>query len=177
MEMSSDSVTTYYLEMHAADALISSPVPDDLVLRQVEKPQFQLNRFLYQLVGGQWQWHDKLSWTDQQWKALVSSVDHQTWVAYQQGAIAGYFELQRAVDAITGNTDIEILYFGLAPGFIGQGLGGALLTLAIEHAWCWADTEHGLPNRVWVHTCSLDHPAALKNYQQRGFQVYKTEVV
>jgi GNAT superfamily N-acetyltransferase len=95
----------------------------------------------------------------------VESDQHQTWVAYQQGAIAGYFELHRQGD------EVEILYFGLAPQFIGKGLGGFLLSEAIAKAWQWQGA-----NRVWVHTCTLDHPHALKNYQARGFRIYKEEV-
>jgi GNAT superfamily N-acetyltransferase len=57
-------------------------------------------------------------------------------------------------------------YFGLLPPFLGQGIGGALLTAAIERAWAMD------ARRVWVHTCTLDHPAALRNYQARGFRLY-----
>jgi GNAT superfamily N-acetyltransferase len=64
---------------------------------------------------------------------------------------------------------VEIAYFGLLPAFIGRGLGGALLTNAIEEAWQMS------PERVWVHTCTLDHPSALANYQARGMEVYKVE--
>ena len=66
---------------------------------------------------------------------------------------------------------MEIKYFGLAPAFIGKGFGGRLLTAAIEQAWDWGEVK-----RVWVHTCSLDHPGALSNYQARGMQLYKTEL-
>ena len=64
---------------------------------------------------------------------------------------------------------MEIAYFGLLPQFVGRGLGGALLTATIERAWQLK------PRRVWVHTCTLDHPSALANYQARGFRIYKHE--
>ncbi len=67
--------------------------------------------------------------------------------------------------------EVEIAYFGLLPDFIGRGLGGALLTSAIENAWTWSPT----PSRIWVHTCNRDHPFALANYQARGFAIYKVE--
>ena len=78
-----------------------------------------------------------------------------------KGTPAGYFELN------TQDKDVELAYFGLLPPFVGKGLGGGLLSTAIENAW---GTE---TNRVWVHTSSLDHPNALKNYQARGFQIYR----
>jgi GNAT superfamily N-acetyltransferase len=87
-------------------------------------------------------------------------------VAYHQGAIAGYYELLRDADGA-----VEILYFGLAEAFFGQGFGGPLLTHALQSAWTWPGTT-----RVWVHTCSLDHPSALANYQARGLQIYCEEV-
>lgn len=149
-------------------------LPGELRVRPVEDPrwavreatvkQWPLNRFLYQFVGGPWQWHFKTTWTDAQWEAYVASASLRTFVATYDGAILGYYELDRAE---TG--EVEIRYFGLAREFIGKGFGGALLTDALQRAWAWEAT------RVWVHTCSLDHPAALPNYQARGMRVYRTE--
>ncbi|GAA3932888.1 GNAT family N-acetyltransferase [Litoribacillus peritrichatus] len=170
--MSVDSVTTFYLEMMASSELCAKPENPLLEVKRCEIKQFQLNRFLYQLVGEQWGWTDKLKWTDEQWLTLVNSDKHQTWVAYFQGAIAGYYELYRE------GLDVEILYFGLSPEFIGQGFGGDLLTRAIRSAWAWPRTllnDDETIRRVWVHTCSLDHPSALANYQARGFKIYKQE--
>ena len=98
------------------------------------------------------------------WAELVASPELRTWVAYSGGVIAGYFELRKQ------GSDVEILYFGLSPEFIGKGLGRPILEDAITKAWSWKGAS-----RVWVHTCSLDHPAALKNYERRGFKLYKTE--
>ena len=158
-------VTIYYLEMLDSSDLRGKRASKGLQVRECEIPQSQVNRFLYRTVGEAWDWTERLSWSDEQWRALVASTDHRTWIASCKGAIAGYYELRRARD-----TGVEILYFGLAPRFIGQGLGGYLLTHAIESAWAWEGAE-----RVWVHTCSLDHPGALRNYQARGFRLYKEE--
>lgn len=128
--------------------------------------QHQLNKFLYQFIGAQWNWTDKLSWSNTQWKSYVESELLRTWIAYYKGAIAGYFELQK-----TGS-DVEIMYFGLSEKFIGIGMGGFLLSNAIQSAWKWPGTS-----RVCVHTCSLDHPSALQNYKSRGMVVYKEESV
>jgi GNAT superfamily N-acetyltransferase len=77
---------------------------------------------------------------------------------------AGYFELQRH-----GDGSVEIAYFGLIVRFAGRGIGGAMLALAAREAWAFG------ANRVWLHTCTLDSPAALPNYKARGFTPYKTE--
>ncbi len=154
----------YYLEMteRPRDSRGLSPFPIRIEECCIAQPQF--NRFLYQLVGEHWQWEDKLTWTDAQWKALIESDKHRTWVAYSEGAIAGYYELHQC------GTDVEILYFGLAPQFIGRGLGKNLLEHAIQSAWDWEPVK-----RVWLHTCSKDHPGARANYLARGFRQYKVE--
>jgi len=157
---------TYYLEMHSIEALQAKPALHDMVIQEAQVKNFRLNRFLYQLVGEPWQWTDKLSWSDDAWQEHVERPQVRTWMAMVQGSVAGYFELERD-DA--GNT--EILYFGLAPDFVGKGYGGYLLTEAIRQAWQVENTQ-----RVWVHTCNLDHPSALQNYLARGFKQYDTEV-
>ena len=158
------SLLTYYLEMHSEPSYADSVVPPTYLLMECEAAQPQFSRFLYRLVGEAWDWTDRLAWPESAWADLVESPNMRTWVAYQQGVIAGYFELRKEGD------EVEILYFGLSPQFIGKGIGGALLRDAIQQAWAWSN-----PNRVWVHTCNLDHPAALDNYKRRGFKLYKTE--
>jgi GNAT superfamily N-acetyltransferase len=158
-----EKITTYYLEMKSLSAFKEKKAPEKLNIIEAEIKQFALNKFLYQLVGGQWQWNDKLALTNQQWQAYAESDNLRTWVAYCRGTIVGYFELEKQDE---GN--VQIAYFGLAPEFIGMGFGTELLNQAILSAWSWSGTE-----RVWVHTCSLDHESALNNYLARGFEVYK----
>ncbi|WP_226688020.1 GNAT family N-acetyltransferase [Stutzerimonas stutzeri] len=157
--------TTYYLEMMSATELRPKPLPAELQIIECEVPQPELNRFLYQLVGKQWEWSDLDTWSIADWQALVEQPCHRTWVAYYKGAIAGYYELHQAADF-----NVEIRYFGLAPQFLSRGFGGPLLSHAIESAWAWPETR-----RAWVHTCTLDHPAALANYQARGFRIFRQE--
>jgi GNAT superfamily N-acetyltransferase len=156
-------VTTYYLEMTSVSLLKAKPVPEGLRIEECLIKQYEYNRFMYQLVGGQWQWNDKLSWSDEKWKEYAENDNLRTFAAYYQGSPAGYYELQRQKDG-----DVEIVYFGLAEKFVGRGFGGGLLSHAIETAWDWQGTK-----RVWVHTCTLDHPAALENYKARGMKLYR----
>lgn len=163
--MSVAEKTTYFLEMLTPGDLKASVEPDELTINEVEIKQYRFNRFLYQLVGEQWQWTFKLGFSIQQWKDYAESPQLRTFVAYHRGSIAGYYEIQQQAQ---GN--VEICNFGLAPEFIGKGFGGYLLSHAIQSAWSWPDTM-----RVWVSTCSLDHPSALPNYLARGFSLYQTE--
>jgi GNAT superfamily N-acetyltransferase len=154
----------YYLQMNSVDELIGKEASLGLVINEAEINQFRVNKFLYQLVGEQWQWQDKLTESDAQWETYVSDPNLRTWIAYYQGSIAGYFELKS-----DGQGTTEIMYFGLAPNFIGKGFGGYLLSQAILNAWAMTGT-----NRVFVHTCSLDHTSALANYKARGFKLYNS---
>jgi GNAT superfamily N-acetyltransferase len=133
-------------------------------VEELEQPNWKFNREMYFKVGEQWKWIDKRPWTEAQWQEWASDPNLRTFAGYCGDEVAGYFELHRDTEEA-----IEVAYFGLLPEFIGRGLGGALLTSAIETAWGWAP----MPRRVWVHTCNRDHPNALANYQARGFKIYK----
>jgi GNAT superfamily N-acetyltransferase len=159
-------VTTWYLEMTARSDLVPKRSErSDLALARVAPAMPELNRFFYTAVGGSWYWLERLSWTWAQWRSYLDRPELETWILSVAGVPAGFFELEAQAEK-----SIEIVYFGLLPSFTGQGLGSRLLTLAVERAW---DMGAG---RVWLHTCSLDHPAALGNYQARGFRLYRSEV-
>jgi GNAT superfamily N-acetyltransferase len=136
----------------------------DVDIRRVQIPCPELNRFFYTAVGGDWYWLDRLPWTYAQWRVWVEHPTVETWMAAVAGTPAGYFELEAQP---AGN--VELVYFGLLPQFIGHGLGGGLLTAAIERAW-QMDAR-----RLWVHTCTLDHPSALANYCARGLRIFREE--
>jgi GNAT superfamily N-acetyltransferase len=121
-------------------------------------------RALYRDVGERWHWRDRLAWSDDQLARHLARDEVSIFAARVRDDVAGYFELERH-----GDGSIEIAYFGLRPEFFGRGLGGELLTRAVEHAWRLGAA------RVWLHTCSLDSPRALPNYLARGFQPFKEE--
>jgi len=157
-------VTIHHLELTSPDQLNPAAVPADayeLVRVGISSPD--LNRFLYATVGADWCWYERLSWSRARWRQWLDRSEVGTWVAWVRGAPAGYFELESQPGG-----SVEICYFGLLPDFIGRGLGGALLTDAANRAW-----ESGA-RRVWLHTCTLDHPGALANYQARGFSLFRT---
>jgi GNAT superfamily N-acetyltransferase len=121
-------------------------------------------RYLYAEVGRRYHWVDRLVWTDEQVSTYLADPSVSIWLFTVDGAPAGYFELKRHE-----HDAVEIAYFGLLPEFIGRGLGKHLLTVAAREAWRLG------ASRVWLHTCTLDDPAALPNYQARGFVPYKKE--
>ena len=162
------SLITTYLEMRSPDQLRPNRADARFQVREKTDRDWRFNRDLYFRVGEQWNWIDKRLWTDEQWKEYAAAPELRTFAAYGGDALAGYYELRQDTEG-----GVEIAYFGLLPEFIGRGLGGALLTSAIEQAW---SRRGGIaPKRVWVHTCNRDHPQALANYQARGMVVYKIE--
>jgi len=160
------AVVRTYLEMGSPDRLTGrAPIPPGFVLKR-ESCDPDLYRELYGGVGSDYHWRDRRSWTDDQLHAHLELPTIAIWVLREGSAPRGFFELARHEDG-----SIEIAYFGLMPMGIGQGLGRALLTAAVDVAWSLKPR----PSRVWLHTCTLDHPAALANYLARGFQVTRTE--
>lgn len=158
-------VTRTYLEMREPSELQPAR-SDDPPIRIEHQPDcsVELFRTLYVEVGKNYHWIDRLPWTDEDIRAYLAQPEVSLWLMTYDDKQAGYFELRKCEDGST-----EIAYFGLMPAFIGRGLGKHLLTTAIEQAW--ADGA----NRVWLHTCTLDDPAAMPNYLKRGFKPFKTE--
>ena len=164
--MSAEPLVTTYLEMLSRDQLRPKRADARFQVREKRNRDWRFNRDLYFRVGDQWDWIDKRPWTDEQWKEYAAAAELCTFAGYYEDVLAGYYELRRDTDG-----GVEIAYFGLLSEFIGGGLGGALLTSAIEEAWRTSPSV----TRVWVHTCTLDHPGALGNYQARGMVIYKQE--
>lgn len=159
-------LTTVHLEMTSPEQLRPKRVElDGLEVRQVELPSPEFSRFLYVLVGREFDWTDRLPHDRETWLSYLDRPELETWAMYVRGTPAGYYELERQ----PGN-DFEIRSFGVAPYFVGRGLGGHLLTHAVERGWA-----NGA-RRVWLHTCTHDHPHALNNYLARGFREFYREV-
>jgi GNAT superfamily N-acetyltransferase len=158
-------VTRTYLQM--TDPAEFTPARADETRERIDRvtgcaPSFF--RYLYREVGRFYHWIDRLGWSDEEVREHLAQPGLSLYVMYSGGAPAGYFELQQHEDGST-----EIAYFGLVPEYIGRGLGRRLLNAAIERAW-----ETGA-SRVWLHTCTLDDPAAMPNYLKRGFKPFKQE--
>ena len=158
-------VQTTHLEITSPDQWVRRARDGmDIVIRECVVKQPQFNRFLYKYVGANWKWTYRLPWSAEKWRQYAGVDNLRTFVAYREGSIAGFYELQQQ-----DGDSVEIAIFGLTPEFVGKGCGGPLLDSAIEHAYGWG------ARRVWVHTCTDDHPNALNNYQKSGFQVFKVE--
>ena len=157
-----------YLEIKSLEDFKKVEAPSQFSFVELLNPKdFQLNKFFYKNVGKNHRWIDRLIWTDLNWIEYVSNKKLFTYVLKEKNEIAGYYELL----FYENNKEAEIAYFGILEEYFGKKLGGYLLSEAIKNSF-----NQGA-KRVWVHTCSLDHENALKNYLARGMKVFKTETL
>ena len=157
-----------YLEINSLQDLIERNKPsDDYYLSLIDPINFQLNKFFYKTIGKNHNWKDRLSWSEEKWITYVSSEKVKTYVFKYKDDLVGFFELIFHIE----KNETEIAYFGILEEYQNKKLGSYLLTKAIKKSF------EGKINRVWVHTCSLDHKNALNNYISRGMKIYKTEIL
>ena len=161
-------VTRSYLEINSIQDLKEVPKSSaDFSLNLLEPINFQLNKFFYKNIGKNHKWIDRLIWTENQWIDYVSNKNVKTFLLKCKEDLAGFFELILHPE----KKEIEIAYFGLLEEYQNKKLGSYLLSEAIKKSF-----RYNI-NRVWVHTCSLDHKNALNNYLARGMKIFKKEIV
>ena len=163
-----EEVKRNYLEINSPRDLkegFKPPINYSLIL--VDPINFQLNKFFYKNIGKKHKWVDRLSWSEEKWINYVSSKNVKTYVLKFNDDLVGFFELIFHLD----KNETEIAYFGILEEFQNKKLGSYLLSEAIKLSF-----KKNI-NRVWVHTCSLDHKNALNNYISRGMKIFKTEIL
>jgi GNAT superfamily N-acetyltransferase len=154
-----------YLEMHEQPRRASIlPAGAKIALLRAQAPTASFYRYLYNTVGEPWFWYQRREITDDDLITIIHDSSVAIYVLYVDGVPAGYAELDSRKEP-----DIELAYLGLVPEFIGRGLGAYLLGWVIDEAW------QKTPGRLWVHTCNLDHPRAVRAYQRAGFSPYRQE--
>ncbi len=157
-----------YLEINSLKDLNQGPKPSpDYSLNLLDPINFQLNKFFYKNIGNKHKWVDRLIWTEEQWINYVSSSKVKTYVLKSKDDLVGFFELIYHRE----NEEVEIAYLGILEEYQNKNLGSYLLSEAIKESF------KNKINRVWVHTCTLDHKNALNNYMTRGMKIFKTEII
>ncbi len=163
-----EEVQRNYLEINSIQDLNNVVKPtEDYSLNLLEPINFQLNKFFYKNIGKKHKWIDRLVWTETQWIDYVSSEKVETYIFKYRDDLAGFFELI----SHTKKKEVEIAYFGLLEEFQNKKLGSYLLSQAIKKSFKIN------VDRVWAHTCSLDHKNALSNYIARGMKIFKSETI
>ncbi|MDA9745608.1 GNAT family N-acetyltransferase [Candidatus Pelagibacter sp.] len=159
------NVERNFLEIRDVKNLKINPTKKIKFLVKKINPDFQLNKFFYKQVGKKHRWLDRLNWSDEKWINYISNKNLDTYIISDSENLVGFFELLNNPHL----SETEISYFGLLEEYIGRGIGGYALSVAIRKSF-----EKDI-KRVWLHTCTLDHPNALKNYIARGMTVFKKE--
>ena len=163
-----EEVKRNYLEINSLHDLKEGIKPsEDYSLSLIDPINFQLNKFFYKNIGKKHKWVDRLSWSEEKWINYVSSERVKTYVLKYKDDLVGFFELIFHLE----KNETEIAYFGILEEYQNQKLGSYLLSEAIKLSF-----KKNI-NRVWVHTCSLDHKNALNNYISRGMKIFKTEIL
>lgn len=159
------NVVRTYLELRTPEQLRPAAAPPDVRFVRRDTISVDDYRRLYRDVGAQWYWTDRTAWPDERLADHLARAEITLWECFVENASAGFFELEQHPE----DDSVEISYFGLVAGFIGRGVGKAMLTQAVREAWALE------PVRVWLHTCTLDSPHALPNYLARGFDAVRSE--
>lgn len=153
-----------YLEMRTQPAQ-SSPARSEFTIRHVERPSLDWYRRLFREVGEPWLWFSRLRMPDSELNAILSDPAVDVFALSWEGTDQGLLEFDRR-----GFPDIEVTFFGVTPALIGKGAGRALLAFGLALEW------ERQPRRIWLHTCTADHPSALRFYQKFGFQAYQRAI-
>jgi GNAT superfamily N-acetyltransferase len=157
------AIVTHF-EMTARPA----PRPDPAgawTLRRVEMPPLDWFRDLYRRVGEEWLWFSRLQMSDAELAGIMQSPLVEVYALVHKGRDEGLLELDFRQPG-----HCELVFFGVTEKLIGSGAGRWLMNRAMEVAWSRPVT------RVWVHTCTFDHPAALAFYQRAGFRAFRRQV-
>jgi len=166
---------TTYLEMPCNETPGYPEIPTDCAVARWERPPLPEYRALFRAVGGEWGWTGRLLLSDGDLRELLDQPDIEIYLLACGSRPAGFAELDRRVPG-----EVEIVYFGLVPEFIGRGLGKFLLRWTVQRAWRGREGDAadgpGGPavstRRVWLHTCEFDHPGAVAAYRKAGFRIF-----
>ena len=163
-----EEVKRNYLEINSLHDLQEGEIPSkDYIVNLIKPTDFELNKFFYKNIGKKHKWIDRLIWTEEQWIKYVSNRNVKTFVLKNKKDLVGFFELIIHSE----KQEVEIAYFGILEEYQNKKLGSFLLSDAIKKSF-----QQNV-DRVWLHTCSLDHKNALNNYLARGMKIFKSEIV
>ena len=137
----------------------------DIILN--DKENYDVNKFFYKQIGKDHFWRDRLVWTDKQWLKYSSNPLLETWILKtNKNDLIGYYEIEKHI-----NKEFELINMGILSEYRSKGYGSLLLNHVLKKSF------ENKADKVWVHTCSLDHKFALANYLSRGFKLFKKEQI
>ena len=160
-------VKRYFLEIKDFSNPIELNIPENYQIILDDKRNFELNKFFYKQIGGDHYWRDRLIWSDKEWLKYAENKNLETHILKKGEDLVGFYEQEYH----STPNEVELINMGILKEYRGLKLGSVLLNHAI------ASASRKNPNRMWVHTCSLDHKHALQNYKSKGFEIFKEEEI
>ena len=160
-------VKRYFLEIKDFSNPIELNIPENYQIILDDKKNFELNKFFYKQIGVDHYWRDRLIWSDKEWLKYAENKNLETHILKKEEHLVGFYEQEYHL----GSNEVELINMGILKEFRGLKLGSILLNHAI------ASASRKNPDRMWVHTCSLDHKHALQNYKSKGFEIFKEEEI
>jgi len=137
----------------------------DFQIQKVNNPSAKSYLTLYKEVGEKWSWYNRLHIPKEELLKIIHHDLVEIYILYEKKKKVGFAEIDRRI-----KDEIELIYFGLLPGKTGKGIGASFLFQIIDVAFSYN------PKRFWLHTCEMDHPAALEFYLKAGFSIYKENI-
>ena len=161
-------VQRFFLEIKKkqfSDKLTSIPNKAEIYLDKEQ--DININKFFYKQIGKDHFWRDRLLWSDKEWQKYVKNINLETGVMKLEGELIGFFEQELHKK----NNEVELIQMGILKEHQGKKFGSFLLEYILNEAF------NKNVERVWVHTCSLDHKHALNNYLSKGFKIFREEKI
>lgn len=143
-------------------------IPKNIEIYTDKSKDINLNKFFYRQIGIDHFWRDRLIWSDNEWTKYVNNKNLETGIIKIDKDLAGFYELEFHYL----KNEIELIQMGILKEFQGKKLGSLLLNYVIHTVF-----SNSIAKRLWVHTCSLDHKYALKNYVSKGLKIFKKEEI
>jgi GNAT superfamily N-acetyltransferase len=153
------------LEMFSAPARRADSVDSDFALERLDASQLDRYRALFRRIGEPYLWFSRLLLNDDQLRAVLGDDAVEAYALRHDGEDAGILELDFRTER-----ECELTFFGLVDSLVGTRAGRWLMNRAMERAWSRPIS------RMWVHTCSLDHPKAVPFYMRSGFRPFKWQI-
>jgi GNAT superfamily N-acetyltransferase len=161
-------VRRFFLEIKKKQFINKTPSkPEKIGVYLDKEKDININKFFYRQIGKDHFWRDRLLWSDKEWSKYVNNTNLQTGVMKFNDELIGFYEQEFH----KAKNEIELIQMGILKEYQGRKFGSFLLEYIIHKAFV-KNVE-----RVWVHTCSLDHKHALDNYLSKGFKTFKEETI
>ncbi|WP_193557266.1 GNAT family N-acetyltransferase [Microvirga pakistanensis] len=153
-----------YLEMRSPPPALPAEAPEGWSLQSLNADRDRY-KTLYRRVGEPWLWSSRLVMSDEELAGILGHPKVEAYALHDGQDDVGLLELDFRPEG-----EAELAFLGLVPGVIGKGAGRFLISEAVRRAFARPI------ERFFVHTCSLDHPAALAFYRRAGFEPYRRAI-